>query len=610
MLLLSAAPFMPATESEAASKTTLRIGMIEAIDSLNPFIGVNDNAYIFYGLVYDYLTAVDQDMNVKPNLATSWNIVADQLPYGSVWQYNLTENAEWHDGEPFDADDVVFTVDFQIGANYASMWAYQPYTRFVQSVEKIDPYTVRIHFKDIAGNPAPCPFGNALMMPIVPEHIWSQMSPYDAVFSFENYYPIGTGQFKCTERTEDEFIAGDMLILERNPNYHAEAEYGKKVQFDRLILKFYLETAGMLVDIQKGAVDLVGMNAPNYQNLVDWLDSNPKEAVGHYAGLSCTGFSIELLVNMKSDSGNETNPLRLDPEVRKAMAHALNKTFIKEGIYSGYAELGSTIISPIYGDFFWTPNASEDYEYDIAKANEILDAAGYAWDGSHKWRYSGPGNPLVGEATQLKFTVTAEQELIEDRDTVNFLKEEWEQIGIEILPDFVNTAQWGTVVYGGSYDLAMTYWSGDPDPNYLLFVQSSYAHGGWSENWYDNPMYDDNYTASEQAVDHQTRVGYVQNCSKLSYDDAAFMVTVYPYGCYAWRTDHFSGWGDWEAHPGRSLSSFWTANDLYFDLVPLDTGGTDMTYIWIGIGVAAAAVVVAVILMRMRGDKEEDVRLP
>jgi peptide/nickel transport system substrate-binding protein len=93
--------------------------MIEAIDSLNPFIGVNDNAYIFYGLVYDYLTSVDQDMNIKPNLALSWNIVPTSdpamiqsgEPYGSVWQYNLTHDATWHDGEPFDADDVVFTTN-------------------------------------------------------------------------------------------------------------------------------------------------------------------------------------------------------------------------------------------------------------------------------------------------------------------------------------------------------------------------------------------------------------------------------------------------------------------------------------------------------------------
>ena len=610
VLLLSMVQLMPATNVEAASKTTLRIGMIEAIDSLNPFIGVNDNAYIFYGLVYDYLMSVDQDMRIKPNLALSWYIVPDQLPYGSVWQYNLTQNAYWHDGEPLDADDVVFTFNYQIGANYDSMWAYQPYTRFIQSIEKVNQYAVRIHYKDLAGNPAPCPFGGALMVPIVPAHIWRDITPYDAGFSYSNYYPIGSGPFMCTEKTQSEYIAGDMLILYRNPSYHGELDYGKKVQFDRLILKFYLEPAGMLVDLEKGAIDLAAFNAPNYQNLMDWLERNPTENIGHYAGLQCTGFSVELEVSMKPGTGTGTNALRYDPEVRKAMAHAINKTFIKDSIYAGYAKIGATIISPMYGDWYWEPNATEIYEYNITKANEILDAAGYVWNSDHTKRSAGPGNPYAPEGTELRFTVTAEQELVEDRDTVNYLVEEWRKIGITLVPDFVNTAQWGTIVYGGSYDLTMSYWSGDPDPNYLLFVQSSYAIGGWSENFYSNRAYDENFSLSEQAVDHELRKGHVYNCSRLSYADAAFVVTVYPYGCWAWRTDHFSGWGDWGAHPGRQLASFWSANDLYFDLVPLEHGGTDLTYILVGLGAVAAVVVAVVVLFRKRGSKDDEVRLP
>ena len=617
-LLFSGLPLAATGHASAAGGTTLRIGMIEAIDSLNPFIGVNDNAYIFYGLVYDYLTSVDQDMNIKPNLALSWNIVPTSdpamiqsgEPYGSVWQYNLTHDATWHDGEPFDADDVVFTINYQIGTNYDSMWAYQPYTRFMNSTEKIDPYTVRIHFKDLDGRAAPCPFGDALMMPMIPEHIWRDISPYDAGFSYANYLPIGTGPFMCTKKTESEFIAGDKLILLANPDYHGLADFGKKVQFDRLILKFYLEPGGMLIDIEKGDIDLAGFNAPNYSNLMDWLDRNPTNTIEHYAGLTCTAFSVELVVSMKQGSGDNTNALRYDPAVRRAMAHAIDKEFIKDSIYAGYAQIGSTIISPIYGDLFWQPGASEIYDFNITKANEILDAAGYVWNSAHTKRYAGAGNAYASEGKQLRFTVTAEQELTEDRDTVNYLIEEWEKIGIELVPDFVNTLQWSTIVYGGSYDLAMTYWSGDPDPNYLLFVQSTWAIGGWSENFYSNPNYDANFSKAEQAVNADERRGYMTNCSKLMYEDAAFIVTVYPFGCYAWRSDHFSGWGDWAAHPGRTLSSFWSANDLYFDLVPLEHGGQSMTLVWIGLAAVVVVAAIILLLLRRRGSEEEDVKLP
>jgi peptide/nickel transport system substrate-binding protein len=612
LLLFTGLPPSAIGHAEAASKTTLIIGMIEAIDSLNPLIGVNDNAYIFYGLIYDYLMAVDQDKNIKPNLATSWYIVPDQLPYGSVWQYNLTRNATWHDGEPFDADDVVFTINYQIGANYDSMWAYQPYTRFMNFTEKIDQYTVRIHFKDLAGNTAPCPFGNAIMMPILPKHIWADISPYDAGFSYANYLPIGTGPFMCTEKTKNEFISGEQLILLRNPDYHGEADYGKKVQFDRLIIKTYLEPAAMLIDIEKGSIDLAGFNAPNYGNLMDWLERNPTDNIGHHAGPSTTAYSNDILVSMLSGNPNETNPLRFDPAVRQAMAHAINKEFIKDSIFAGYADIGSTIIPPTYGDYYWQPAPGEIYDYNITKANQILDAAGYVWNSDHTKRYAGTGNAYAVEGKQLKFKFTFESELVEDRDTVNYLKEEWANIGIEIVTDPVNTVQWNTVVYSGVYDLATTYWSGDPDPNYLLFIQSHWAIGGWSENWYSSPDYDANFSASEQAINHAERKGYIFNCSKIMYQDAAFITTVYGFGCYAWRNDTFSGWGDWGAHPARSLSSYWSANDLYFDLVPLKRqgGGINMNYLLVGLGVAVAAAVIVMLMLRKRGEKEEEVRLP
>jgi peptide/nickel transport system substrate-binding protein len=590
--------------------------MIEPIDSLNPFIGVNDNAYIFYGLVYDYLIAVDEDLHPKPNLATSWHIVPDQMPLGSVWQYNLTRNAKWHDGEPLDADDVLFTFDYQTGLNWATMWAYQPYTMLVDFVEKLDDYTVRIHFKDFEGNPTACSFGDALMVPIVPEHLWGDISPSDAAFSYPNYHPIGSGPFMCTENTDDEFRAGDFLILYKNPEYHGAIDYDQEVKFDRLIMQFYLEPTAMLADIQRGTLDVAAMSAAGYDNLVHWLMDNPTEDILTYAGLTCTGYSVEIGICMNEASGAMTNNLRLDPAVRQAMAHATDKEFIRDHIYRGYATVGSALLSPVHEYWYWSPPPDEQYRFDIDRANEILDEAGYIWNQAHTVRLAGPDNPYGMQGTPLSFAVIVEAELPEDKDTASFLREEWKQIGIDIELRIVSSAEWGTIVYNGAFDLVMTYWSGDPDPNYLLYVQSSHALGGWSENWYSSPEYDENYTLQILETDPEARRQYVHNCQKHTYRDAAFIVNVYPYGCYAWRNDTFTGWGDWEAHPGRSISNFWTANDLYFDLVPTSDGQEDtdgrLTLLIIGAGsvAALAAVLIALPRMRKRRPKEEEIQLP
>jgi peptide/nickel transport system substrate-binding protein len=296
------------------------------------------------------------------------------------------------------------------------------------------------------------------------------------------------------------------------------------------------------------------------------------------------------------------------------MAYATDKDFIKDRIYLGYADIGSTIISPIYGDeIYWSPNATELYPYDLAKANETLDAAGYVWNSDMTKRYSSPDNEFSPNR-ELRFNIVVEEELQADKDTANFLKEEWARVGIGLDIQIVSTIQWNVIVYGYVYDLTISYWSGDPDPNYLLFIETSYAIGGWSENAYNNPRYDENYTKAVETVDPVNRTQYMLNCQRMMYHDCAFMVTVYPYGCYAYRTDHFEGWGDMQAHPGRSLSNFWTANPLYFELTPLEFKTGSLTNIYIIIVVIVAAVVAVVVALSMRGRKskkeEGDVHLP
>ena len=613
----------------AAKKTTLTIGMVEPIDSLNPFIGLNDNAYIFYGLVYDYLIAVDGDMKPKPNLATSWNVVSDQLPAGSVWQYNLTRNATWHDGEPFTADDVVFTFDYQIGTNMPSMWAYQPYTKLITNVEEVDNYTVRIHFMDFAYNPAPCSFGDAIMVPIIPKHIWQDIPTTEAGFSYKNYYPIGTGPFMCSKDTESQFIAGERLMLDRNPDYHGYKDYGQQIRFDRVILEWYLEPAAMIADMQRGAIDLAKFDAPNYKNLMDWLDQNPTAAIGHYAGLQCTGFSTELGISMMTNAGGKVNALKLDPAVRRAMALATDKQFIIDHVYKGYADSGVGLLTPMYKDWYWKPSSQKmtsldqwgpsqglEIPYSLDMANQSLEDAGYHWNAAHTIRNASHNNSYNPDA-QLKFDIIVEAELFEDREVATFLQEEYRKIGIELNLVIMNSAQWNTVVYSGGYDLTITYWSGDPDPNYLLYVQSSNALDGWSDNFYSSAEYDRNYTDSVSAVNFEVRQGLVHNCTKHTYYDVPYIVYADAYGCYAWREDHFSDWGDWGAHPGRSFSNFYTANDLWFDLTPIGGGGSAsnlMTYVGIGIAVVLVAAVASTILLRKRRGglqtKDEDVRLP
>jgi peptide/nickel transport system substrate-binding protein len=302
------------------------------------------------------------------------------------------------------------------------------------------------------------------------------------------------------------------------------------------------------------------------------------------------------------------------------MAHATNKSFIRDQVYMGLAQTGSTILSPLYGEWYWEPTGAEVLEYDLAKANMILDDAGYVWDGEYRVAPIGHPYGSVAQKTRLSYPVLVEQELFEDKATAEYMRSDWKKIGIEIEISLVDTAQWNTQVYGGAFEIAMTYWSGDPDPNYLLYTQSTKSIGGWSETWYSSAAYDENYSVSVVEQNRTKRTEAIKNCQEIMYNDCAFIVTVYPYGCYAWRTDTFSNWGDWAAHPYRSISNYWGANPLWFDLIPGEPsdgdggGGVSAVVLGAAAGLIIAVVVIALVLLMMRrkgGRKEEeDVQLP
>ena len=104
---------------DATSLSVLRIGFMQQIDSMNPFVGLNDASRFFYGLVYDALTSVGNNLEAVPNLAVSnWIVPTGYdsdpkligMPYGSVLQYNLTDSAYFTDGVRFTADDVIYNV--------------------------------------------------------------------------------------------------------------------------------------------------------------------------------------------------------------------------------------------------------------------------------------------------------------------------------------------------------------------------------------------------------------------------------------------------------------------------------------------------------------------
>lgn len=579
--------FANTSADEVPGESVLRIGFVGELSTLNPYAALTDASLIFCGLVYDCLQSVDGDYGSESNLALGWGavsetdpiMIANGKPYGSVWGFNLTYDAQWHDGEPFTADDVVFSLNLA-AQNYDKIWAYQPYTYFIDYAEKLGDYTVLVHFFDRStGEPMPVAFADSLLIPIMPKHLLESMSVNDIAFSWNGIVDgssppvVGTGPFKVTDSIQQEFLDGDRISLVRNPDYHWQVDKGISVSFDRLEMVFYENAATLSLALKTDHVDVAQLPTDTYTVLRTEVLSGEVEDIAVYDGPTCTQKFTYIMFNM-NDRG--PNKARLDPAVRQALAMATDKSSIaSDHYYFGLADEGSTLVPPVNDAWHLDLPSEEVYGYDIDAANQILEDAGYVFTvASPDVRVASADSyavqeGLVLEGTLLEFEMAVRTENPEEADIAEFLQQEWMQLGVYLDYYVVDEAVLALIVYGYNFDTAIWSWTADPDPNYILFCQSERSWNGWSDNFYSNPDYESDYNLSLGAMDQEVRREYVDNCQLIQYRDVSYIIMAYPYQTYAWRTDHFTGWGDWSEEPCRSIDAFWGGNPLYFDLEPI-----------------------------------------
>ena len=623
-----------AEDAAAAPKeSVLRIGFLQKIDSMNPYMGMSDAAYVFYGLVYDALGVIDDKMQPAPDLALSWYAVPlsdpemiahPEYPYGSVWQYNLTQNATFTDGEPFTADDVVFNINLNAG-NYSSMWSYQPYSYYMKDAVKVNDYEVRIHYRDkITNKPCAASYAYLISIPMLPKHMLQQMSAFDIAFKWDGTFsaldvPIcGTGPFMATSTIKQEYLAGTQLTFVKNPNYHFQkdrlAPEGDPqrwaIKFDKLIFYFYDDASAMTYAIKNSQIDVAAFPPQEFNALKASSPAN----MTFYSGPKITMYWTEVGFCMNNAG---PNPSRLDRTIRQALAMATDKSYIVENYYRGLADVGTTAIAPVDTGWHYEPNATEkaQFAFSIDAANKLLNDSGYYrknWDPT-ALRYASNDSyavkaGLVSEGTELSYQMLIRREYPEEKDIGNYLKQTWRQLGVNLDLRILDEPTMTAEVYKYTYDTMLWYWSSDIDPNYQLFSLSKKAWAGWSDTKWYNASYEENYSLSVTTMNSTLRHQYVYNAQRVHYLDAEYIILAYVYQTYAWRTDTFTGWGDWATNPGRSVDNFWMGNPLWFDLVPTSTGGGGggVSTLAIVAGVAAVAAIVGVaVFFKMKGKKKE-----
>ena len=354
--------------------------------------------YLFEGLTEtSWLT--DQ---VEPALAESWEHSDD----GLTWTFHLRQDVQWHDGQPFTAHDVDFTFNRviyndDIPASSRSTFNFRfldeesgQWQEAQMTVTALDDYTVRFVL------PVPfAPFLRSMGTAIYPRHILEQHVD-DGTFAdtwdidTDPAEIIGTGPF-----TIERYDPGERVVLQRNPNYWLKDAAGNRLPYlDKIIRLLVPDLAAELAKFQAGETDLHGVLGEEFADL------KPLEAEGDFTiyRRGPTFGSTFLAFNMNPGRNPDTGQLYLAPEklewfqntqFRQAVAHSINKDAIINDVLHGLGYPQWASVSPAAGDFH-NPNVRR-YEYNLAKANEILDGIGWVDADGNGIREDGAGNEIA-----------------------------------------------------------------------------------------------------------------------------------------------------------------------------------------------------------------------
>jgi peptide/nickel transport system substrate-binding protein len=422
------------------------------------------------GDIFDGLVRYSSDMTPLPDLATSWTESDDGLTY----TFDLVDNATWHDGEPVTSADVKFTFE-QVISKYQSRVG-SIYSTFLDNISTPDEYTVVFHLKEVF--PPFMRIVGWVEEPILPQHL---LDPAVTGIPIEqndeyNQAPIGSGPFMF-----EEWVHGDHVTLVRNPNYFVP-EYP---YLDSVIIRIITDPTARLNAFKTGELDVL-VGGTLAESSASSLEGPGVTLVnGQGTGVAFYEAAEMLMFNLHGPEHDEI----LDVNVRRAIAHALDKDWMVENIMFGFSQPAWGPIGT--GNPFHNPEVTNDYPYDLTEANRILDSAGYA-----------KGSDGVRFTLTMRFATDKAME----EPLAQYLQAQLREIGISAeISGSPMTTKNNLCYVEYSYDICATEIGTGPDPS--ISVARFYETTNIKDVPYDNGAGYSNPVVDELIREFSTTVG-------------------------------------------------------------------------------------------------------
>ncbi|ADT98851.1 MULTISPECIES: ABC transporter substrate-binding protein [Mycolicibacterium] len=422
--------------------------------------------------VFDTLVEPDQDLQMKPALAESWEVSPDQL----TWTFRLRPGVTFHDGTPLAAEDVVFSYRRIIDEQLANSDKFSS----VQAVEAPDPSTVVIR----VDRPTPnmlTNLGGFKGMAIV--------SRANVESGRIATHPVGTGPFSFLGQK-----SGDSISLRANPDYWAGPPGVAGVTF-----RFIPEPSTALSALQAGEVD--------------WTDSVPPQRVSQLRDDE----SLQLTVTPSNDywylALNQARAPWNDVRVRQAIAYAIDRDAIVQATSYGTAAANQLAIPE--GNPWFTPydRYREDGEEGLETARDLLRQANAT-----------PGDLDMLVTTEYPETVTAAQ----------IVADNLAPLGITVNIRTVDFATWLDEQNSGNFDMLMMGWLGNIDPDDFYYAQH-HTDGTSNAQKFSNPEVDRLLDAGRVETDEQTRKAGYARAATLIADEVSYIYLYNPSVIQAWN---------------------------------------------------------------------------
>ncbi|PWE54144.1 ABC transporter substrate-binding protein [Metarhizobium album] len=440
--------------------------------------------------IFDPLFGVDPDGKFFPQLAAevptveNGGISAD----GLTWKVKLRDGVKWHDGKPFTADDVKFTLELLVDENFRS-WRRTGHD-LVRDLTVVSPTEITWRMEKPF---APYPSILAATF-IVPKHGFENEADKNTA-AFNNA-PVGTGPFKWVER-----VAGDHITLEANTDYFGDGPY-----LERVIYKYIPDLTVLYTQFKTGDIDVAGLQ---------WITPDHYEEAKELEGktvLVVPGSTVE------SFTFNMERPQFKDPAVRQALYHALDKATIIDALYYG---LPAPTESYVPQQSFYFNADLPKHEFDLEKAKKLLDDAG--------WVPGGDGI-RAKDGVRLSFSnsTTAGNHIREQ--VQQFVQQSFKDIGVEMtISNLPPAVMWGEYWMMSQFDsvvVGLDFLTGaDPDTSDYFRSTSINAKGGAGQNnWqYASKEVDDLLTEGGQVFVPDERKKIYLKIQEVVRNDLPFL---------------------------------------------------------------------------------------